>query len=140
MRTTAFSVLAPIALAAIVVWTIACSPLQHVRVQKEMTWMCVPELDRAPDYQAVRVRFTQDPRDGEIILARGLCDQLTSAGKPVVLVDFEARGNSRQGLVGFLEVAIDGREVMPSTGSNSFFEQHDSTKPRGQHPLSALFK
>ena len=76
--------------------------------------------------------------NGEIVFA----EPLTRAPRDgdVVLVDFEARGNSRQGLVGFLEVAIDGREVMPSTGSNSFFEQHDSTKPRGQHPLSALFK
>jgi hypothetical protein len=141
----AISIGAPIALAAIVVWATGCSwfhPLQHVRMQKEMTWKCVPELSRAdsPGYQAVRIRHVQDPRYGEVILGRGLCDQLTRAGKPVVLVDFEAWGNASQGLVGFREIAIDQRAIIPGIGSTSFFEQRDPTEPQGRHPLSTPFQ
>ena len=140
----AVSVGALAALATVVVAATGCSlsPLRHVREQKEMTWKCVPELSRAdsPGYQAVRFRFVQDPRYGEVNLARGLCDQLTSAGKAVVLVDFEAWGNSSQGLVGYREITIDQRAVIPGTGSTSFFEQHDPAEPRGQHPLSTPFK
>jgi hypothetical protein len=134
-----------IGVVAAAVWATGCSlwsPVQHVRVQKEMTWRCAPELARAdlPGYQAVRIRFAQDPRYGEVVVAKGLCDQLTSAARPVVLVDFDAWGNSRQGLVGFREVAIDRRDVIASTGSTSFFEQHDPAQPRGRHPLDTLFK
>jgi len=108
------SALTRAALAAKAAWATGCSwwhPVQHVRVQKEMTWRCAPELARAdlPGYQAVRIRFAQDPRYGEVVFAKGLCDQLTSAARP-------------------------------STGSTSFFEPHDPAQPKGRHPLDTLFK
>jgi len=115
-----------------------CNRQGHLtRVGKQMTWECAPEhyMSQYPDAQPVRLRYVEDPHYEEVISGRDLCDQLKGSGKTVVLVQFEAWGNSN-GLVGYREISVDGKAIVNAGGWGS----SGATNPVGPHPLEKLFK
>ncbi len=109
----------------------------HIHVQKAMTWQCAPESDspQFPEAQAVRLRFVEDPRYYDVISGRGLCDRLKRSSKDAVMVEFDVWGNA-SGMVGYLEVALDG-EMIKNVGG---FGSSNATESGGTHPLARLFK
>lgn len=117
---------------------VAPSRDQYVRVKKEMTWECAPDkyMPENPEAQPVRFRYVEDPHYEEVASGRGLCDQLKSSGKRVVVVEFEAWGNSSSGLRGFHEISVDGKPLVDVGGWGS----SGSTDAVGPHPLRKLFK
>jgi hypothetical protein len=111
---------------------------RYVRVQKEMTWECAQE-HQTPGYteaQLVRFRYLEDPAYEEQTSGRSLCDQLKASGKKVVIVEFEAWGNSLRGLHGFREVAVDGKPIVDAGGWGS----SGATGATGPHPLTPVFE
>jgi hypothetical protein len=109
-----------------------------VRVTEQMTWECAPDryMPQYPDPQPVRFRFVEDPRFEDVVSGRGLCDQLRRSGKSVVAVEFEAWGNSRRGLHGYREIAVDGKPIIDVGGWTS----SGASGRTGPHPLERLFK
>jgi hypothetical protein len=109
-----------------------------VRVAEQMTWECAPDryMSQYPDAQPVRFRFVEDPRFEDVVSGRGLCDQLRRSGKSVASVEFEAWGNSRRGLQGYRETAVDGKPIIDVGGWTS----SGASGRTGPHPLERLFK
>lgn len=127
-----------LAIAVLVGLAIITRTPHHIRVQKQMKWQCAPDqnLPRAPEVQPVRMRYVEDPHYEEVVSGRGLCDQLQRSGKEVVMVEFDAWGDSSRGLIGYREVAIDGNPIVDIGGSASS-GVHDMVGP---HPLNKLFR
>jgi hypothetical protein len=109
-----------------------------VRVIKQMTWQCAPDryMPQYPEAQPVRLTFVEDPHFEDIVSGRGLCDQLRTSGKVVVAVEFEAWGNTREGLEGYRELSVDGRPIVDIGGWTS----SGASGRSGPHPLEKLFK
>jgi hypothetical protein len=113
-----------------------CNRQRVIRV--EMTWECAPDknMPDAPDAQPVRFKYVANPHYEEIVSGRGLCDQLKSSGKKVVVVEYEAWGDYFHGLVGYNEVSVDGKRIVGAGGWGS--SGSDTTV--GPHPLAKLYE
>lgn len=105
------------------------------RVTKPMNWECAPDryMPAYPDAQPVRLRFVENPHFEEVVSGRGLCDQLKSGGKTVVPVEYELWGDRINGLRGFSEISVDGRQIVDAGGWGSSGSD-DSPAP---HPLQS---
>lgn len=106
---TAFALLLP---------TLGCEREVLLRVTKQMTWECAPEhyMPAYPEAQPVRFRYIENPHPEVVKSGRGLCDQLKTAGKAVVAVEFELRGDRVRGLRGFNAIAVDGQPIVDVGG------------------------
>jgi hypothetical protein len=107
-------------------------------IKVEMTWECAPDknMPEAPDAQPVRFRYVADPHYEEVVAGRGLCDQLKSSGKKVVVVEYEAWGDYLHGLVGYRETSVDGKAIVNAGGWGS----SGANTTVGPHPLAKMFK
>jgi hypothetical protein len=111
---------------------------RHVSIKEEMTWECAPDhyMPQYPEAQPVRFRFVADPHYEDVVSGRGLCDQLKRSGEKIVVVEFEAWGDSVHGLSGYRELAVSGTPIVDVGG----FGSSGATNPTGPHPLAKLFK
>jgi len=118
--------------------SLGCEREVRLVVTKQMSWECAPEhyMPAYPDAQPVRFRYVENPHYEEVTSGRGLCDQLKSAGKPVVAVEFELFGDMVRGLRGFNEIAVDGRHILNVGGWGG--SGGDGSKL--PHPLEAEFR
>ena len=107
-------------------------------VHEPMTWRCVPErfMKDYPDAQPVEFRYVEKPNYHEVQFGEGLCDQLTSTAKDVVIADFAVFGNWRGELLGYRFVAVDGEKIVDVGG----FSTNGVTGNPGPHPLEKYFK
>src|ERR1700676_3166017 len=103
-----------------------------------MTWECAPDQYKswAPEAQPVCFKYVADPQYEEVVSGRGLCDQLKTSGKKVVVVEYEAWGDYFHGLVGYNEISVDGKRIVNAGGWGS----SDAHTTVGPHPLAKLFK
>jgi hypothetical protein len=85
--------------------------------------------------QTVRFTFVEAPRYQEKVSGRSLCDQLKAAGKRTVVVEYDAWGNSYQGLIGYYEVSVDGKPIVDVGGWGS----SSAKEGTGSHPLEKVF-
>jgi hypothetical protein len=98
--------------------SLGCEREVRLRVTKQMSWECAPEhyMRAYPEAQPVRFRYVENPHHEVVQSGRGLCDQLKSAGKPVVAVEFELFGDKVRGLRGFNPIAVDGTPIVDVGG------------------------
>jgi hypothetical protein len=80
-----------IALSCLLPPTLGCEREVRLRTTKQMTWECAAEhyMPAYPEAQPVRFRYVENPHHEVIQSGRGLCDQLKSADKSVVTVEFD---------------------------------------------------
>jgi hypothetical protein len=118
--------------------TLGCEREVLLRVTKQMAWECAPEhyMPAYPEAQPVRFRYIENPHHEVIQSGRGLCDQLKTAGKAVVAVEFELRGDRVRGLRGFNASAVDGKPIV-DVGGWGGSGGDSSTLP---DPLETAFK
>src|SRR5262245_13510342 len=97
-----------ISLVAIVL--LGCGFERHVRVTKEMAWVCLPaERDlRNPEAEPVMFRYTENPDYYDLQSGRGLCQQLQASSKSTVRVTYDVWGTAAQGLHGYRIELING--------------------------------
>ena len=84
----------------------------------------------------MRFRFVTDPSYEEEVSGKGLCDQLKASGKKVVVVEYETWGNFYRGLIGYREVAVDGKPIVDVGGWGS----SGARERVGPSPLEKAFK
>lgn len=132
----------------LMLWAAGCT--RHVNVSKEMTWECSPEdfMPEYPEAQPVRFTYVENPSYYDVVPGKGLCDQLKASGKRVVVVQFETHGNSSRGLIGYHEVAVDGKPII-NAGGWGYSGAHEPSgwvsgahgnELIGPHPLEELYK
>jgi hypothetical protein len=90
-------------------------------VSKRMTWACESAWRRSPnpEIQFVRFRYVDALAYSELVPGAHLCDQIQSAGKPVVEVQFKIFRSNYYGARGYRILTIDGRPYFPTTGGGS---------------------
>jgi hypothetical protein len=102
-----------------------------------MTWECVAK--RGSGAELVRLRFVEDPHYFDIVSADRLCDRLEHTAAREVLVDFDAWGDPRHGLVGFVELAINGVPLVHK-GDGEMSGHDGAAIEAPPHPLERLFR
>jgi hypothetical protein len=111
---------------------------RKVHITEQMTWERAPDEFKPAFYakpdEYVRFRYVKNPHCFEVASAKNLGDDLSTAGRAIVSVEFEVWGEHHQ-VRGIRPLAVDGRELQDDGGWSS----GGSNDNNGACPLDSDF-